>query len=512
MSDAAGEHIAFTPRGPRVELSVDYVVVGSGAGGAAAAVTLARGGASVALVEAGPWRDPDDYPSSVYGTMRDMMDAWGASFTRGRAFWPIVQGRLVGGTTVINSAIAVRTPGDIFAQWEREHGVGGDELARHLWAIQDSLAGELHASEVPPAARGRHNLLAKRGGEALGIDSHYMTRYVRDCEGRGQCLQGCRGGRKQSTNLNFVPELLTRGGHVLSCAPVARVQLKGNRATGVSGHFRHPQRRSRGADFAVHARRGVVIAASVTRSSNLLRNSGVRLPALGEHFRSHPGAPIFGCYDAPVDMNTGATQGWASLSYREQPGLKLETLSLPLDMLAGRLPGAGTELMQRLGEYRHLAMFVQATRAETVGRVRPSAFGRTDIQYTLGRQDMERFRAGMYRVAQVHVAAGAHSVIPAITGMPYRLAANEIDKLKDAPLDPRAYVAILSHLFGGCVMGSDPARSVCDGEGRVHGHSGLYVADASVIPTNLGVNPQATIMSLAVHFARRMLEAPRPAA
>jgi choline dehydrogenase-like flavoprotein len=89
--------------------------------------------------------------------------------------------------------------------------------------------------------------------------------------------------------------------------------------------------------------------------------------------------------------------------------------------------------------------------------------------------------------------------------MPYKLEANEIDQLKDAPLDPRAYVAILSHLFGGCVMGRDPSRSVCDGDGRVHGYEALHIADASAIPTNLGVNPQHTIMALARYWAEGLL-------
>jgi len=67
-------------------------------------------------------------------------------------------------------------------------------------------------------------------------------------------------------------------------------------------------------------------------------------------------------------------------------------------------------------------------------------------------------------------------------------------------------VAILSHLFGGCTMGKDPSRSVCDELGRVRGYEGLYVVDASVIPTNLGVNPQHTIMALARHSAQAMLD------
>ncbi len=498
-------HTAFRPEGARFELDADYVVVGSGAGGATAAVTLARGGARVAVVEAGPWRDPEDYPASVYGAMRDMLDAWGSNFTRGRAFWPIVQGAVVGGSTVINSAICVRTPADIFEQWEREHGVGGRSFAEAIWRIQDDLERELGAEEVPPESRGRHNLLARQGADALGYESHTMRRYVKGCRGVGQCLQGCRSDRKQSLNRNFIPEVMERGGSVVSCAPVHRVAFEGVRAVGVIGSFRHPRTRERGAEFTVRARKGVLIAASATHSPVLLMRSGVKSPALGKHFRAHPGTPLFGCYDDPVDMNTGATQGWGSLAFREKPGFKLETLSLPIDMLAGRLAGSGTVLMERLTEFRHIAMWVQGCRAESVGEVRASRSGRPVVHYTLSREDMIRVRDAMHLIARTHFAAGARSVLPAIYGMPYRLGPDEVDKLKDAPLDPRAYVAILSHLFGGCVMGKDPARSVCDERGRVRGYEGLYVADASAIPTNLGVNPQHTIMALARHWAEGLL-------
>jgi choline dehydrogenase-like flavoprotein len=498
-------HVSFRPRGEDIEVEADYVVVGSGAGGATAAVTLARGGAKVAIVEAGPWRDPEDYPASIYGAMRDMVDAWGSSFTRGRAYWPVIQATLVGGTTVINSAIGVRTPADIFEQWEREHGVGGREMADAMGRIQDELERELSWSEAPPASRGRSNLLAKQGGDAVGYASYYMKRYVKDCLGHGECFQGCRADRKQSLNRNFVPETMTRGGTVLSCAPAERIVLEGARAVGVRGRFRHPQTRARGASFTVRAKLGVLVAASVTRSPLLLKKSGVRNPMLGKQFRAHPGTPIFGVYDEPVDMAIGATQGWASTAYRETPGFKLETLSLPIDMLSGRLSGSGQVLMERLKEFRHLAMWVQASRAETVGEIKTTLDGRPAVHYTLDRDDMLRFREANYVIAKTHVAAGARAVIPSIFGMPYKLEANQIDQLKDAPLDPRAYVAILSHLFGGCVMGKDRARSVCDGEGRVHGYDGLYIADASAIPTNLGVNPQHTIMSLARYWAEGLL-------
>ncbi|MCB9651088.1 MAG: GMC family oxidoreductase [Deltaproteobacteria bacterium] len=507
-------HLAYQPPGPAVELEADYVVVGSGAGGAMAAVTLARGGAKVVVVEAGPWRDPEDYPSTAYAGLRDLFDDWGTLITSGRAFWPVVQGRAVGGTTVINSAICVRTPGDIFESWKKDHGIDG--LADSVWRYQDQIERELSVEEVPERARGHSNRLAIIGAEKVGYESHVMRRYVKHCQGEGQCLQGCRGRRKQSTNITYIPEVQRLGGQILSCAPVERVRIEGRTAVGVEGRFVHPATKKKGARYFVRATKAVLVAASAVHTPLILMRSGVKSPALGEHFRSHPGTGVFGLFDDPVDMNIGATQGWASTAFRENPGLKLETLAIPPEMVASRLAGGGAELTRRLSRYRHMAMWVHAVRAESVGSVRPGLFGKPVVRYSFNRRDMERLRKGLHIVAQTHIAAGAKAVVPGIFGLPYELKADEIDKILEASLEPRNYVAVLSHLFGGAVMGADPARSVVDGTGKVHGYERLYVADAAALPTTLGVNPQHTIMGVAATFAEGLLSAqgqkPKPRA
>lgn len=499
-----GRHTAFQPRGSEVEVEADFVVVGSGAGGAAAAVTLARAGASVILVEAGPWRDPSDYAHSTYGALRDMMDDWGATITMGRALWPVVQARVVGGTTVINSAICVRTPADIFDEWQTRFGIGdggGGKFAERLWAWQDRVEAELCVAETGPDAMGRSNQLALQGDEAGGFDGHVIKRYAKGCIGSGQCLQGCSSIKKQSTNLNYVPEVIKRGGGVLSCAAVSKVQFDGTRAVGVTGRFTHPQTRESGAKFTARAKRGVFIAASSTWSPVLLRRSGLTHKAVGANFKAHPGTGVFGLYDDPVDMNTGVTQGWASTRFRKDEGLKLETLAIPMEMAISRLAGAGRVYTERIAQYRHIAMWVHALRATTAGRVDVSFTGRPVVRYGLDEADMRRFRNGMVRVAQLHFAAGARAVVPGIHGLPYSLGPDQLDVIANGPLEPNRYVAILSHLFGGCVMGVDPATSVCDALGRVHGRQGLYISDASMLPDNIGVNPQHTIMAMAMEVA-----------
>ncbi|MBN2801121.1 MAG: GMC family oxidoreductase [Deltaproteobacteria bacterium] len=485
-------------------LSADYVVVGSGAGGAIAAAELARAGARVALIEAGAWRQPQDLPHSILGTFGATLDQWGVSITRGRALWPIVQGRAVGGGTVVNSAIIVRTPADLFERWSSELGIDG--LADAVWAAQDEIEAELEVGPTQPDQLGRHNALALAGAAAAGYPSHPTVRATPGCAGAGTCLQGCRRGHKRSADLVYVPQVLDAGGWVLSNAPVRRVLVQGGKAVGVAGRFIDPITGRPGGTFRVDADKAVILAASAAHTPTLLQRSGVRHPALGEGFRAHPGTTSFGIYPDPVDMVQGASQGWASTAFRTDPGYKLETLSMPPELVAGRLMGGGKALVDRLAAYRHMACFVVGIRAESVGTVRAGWGGAPVVRYTLDRADMERARHAIWTLARTHFAAGAEAVVPGVVGLPYSLGPDQVDRILQASLDPRHWVAILSHLFGGAVMGADPQRAVCDPRGRVRGVRGLLVVDAAVIPSNLGVNPQHTIMALSRTFTRRLLE------
>jgi choline dehydrogenase-like flavoprotein len=101
-------------------------------------------------------------------------------------------------------------------------------------------------------------------------------------------------------------------------------------------------------------------------------------------------------------------------------------------------------------------------------------------------------------------AAGAVEVAPGVAGFDRHV--TDIELLRrlpdDGPADPRAYSLVISHLFGTCRMGSDPQTSVVRPDFRHHRVDNLFIADASVFPTNLGVNPQISIMTMAALCAR----------
>jgi choline dehydrogenase-like flavoprotein len=69
-------------------------------------------------------------------------------------------------------------------------------------------------------------------------------------------------------------------------------------------------------------------------------------------------------------------------------------------------------------------------------------------------------------------------------------------KLRNKDLDLQAF-----HPLGTCQMGADPRNSVVDGMGRVYGVDNVFIADGSIFPTSLGVNPMVTIMAAATKIA-----------
>jgi choline dehydrogenase-like flavoprotein len=121
--------------------------------------------------------------------------------------------------------------------------------------------------------------------------------------------------------------------------------------------------------------------------------------------------------------------------------------------------------------------------------------------------DVERLRKGIRACAEMQSLAGATEVMPGVHGVPESIGRDQLALLDGAPFDPRACSMLATHLFGGCRAGKDPRASVVDPQLRVHGVRGLYVMDASVFPANTGVNPQHSIMAIALVAARRLAAA-----
>ena len=190
-------------------------------------------------------------------------------------------------------------------------------------------------------------------------------------------------------------------------------------------------------------------------------------------------------------------------SHRRSGRFKVEGLSLPPELLLAALPGVGVRWRNAIAEAGKAAIWAIALRAHSQGEVRAGARG-TSIHFTPERRDIEQLRRALRFTAEMLFAAGAREIITGVHGVPERMTSHDAGIFEHGPLDPAAYTFSMSHLFGTARMSLRPEDGVVGPEFAVHGRRGLYVVDSSVFPTNLGVNPQLTIMAVAMHAAERL--------
>jgi choline dehydrogenase-like flavoprotein len=475
-----------------VDEEFDFVVVGSGAGGAVAAHTLAKAGYCVAIVEEGNWVKTKDFTEDISETFKTLMRDEGAQAIEGRSFIPLLQGKCVGGSTVINSAIAWRTPDDVLDDWRDRFGIGDVLNAKTLEAHFTALEKELHVHPVHDDVLGQNNGRFLDEAHRRGWNAHPMKRYDHNCQGSGRCLQGCPNGAKQGMNITYVPWALQTGrARIFTGCRVLHAIVKSGRAVGVFA-------KAKNASVELRARLGVFIAASTIQTPNILRRSGVRSHALGRHFQSHPGVAACAQFDERVDMHFGATQGAESPQFRKSKRFKLETISMPPAIAAARIPGVGAELVDRLAHLANTAVWAVQVRMKAEGRITQTLFGRDKVAYTPLEEDVKSAREALHLICEMFFAAGAREVYPGIYGVPSVIKSpDDLDLIANASLDPRCYSFVATHLFGAARMGKDPRTSVIGTDFSTHDVKDLYVVDSSLFPTNMGVNPQHSIMGIA---------------
>jgi choline dehydrogenase-like flavoprotein len=216
-----------------IEDVADYVIVGTGAGGATAARVLAAAGHDVVLLDEGPRLRTADRPRDLLGAMRQSFRDFGTSATVGALPLPLLQGRCVGGSTAINSGIIWRTPGDVLTVWRDEWGLAELADERALADAFDVIERELEITETARSVWGGNSDLMARGAEALGLPGKPISRNAARCQGNAQCLQGCPGEARQSMDVSYVPRALRDGARLHALARVDRVVFEGTRAVGV---------------------------------------------------------------------------------------------------------------------------------------------------------------------------------------------------------------------------------------------------------------------------------------
>ena len=498
--------------------TVDVCVIGSGAGGAVAAKELAEAGLSVAVLEAGEDRDSATFSRYAPEMLHRLFWEGGMRPTHDGSIL-IAQGRGVGGSTVHNLCYAVRTPDPILEQWGAEFGIHDldpTDLAPSLERVEMALAVKQIQEEEVNAL----NRLVRRGCEAMswggGVQRHNREPCA-DCS--AGCLFGCResspGRGKQSMAVSYIPRAVAAGARVYSDCLVESIIVE-NRRGGVSPSFSVKARLSAtdGVDDAhqltIHSR-AVVLAAGAINSPQLWLNSGLPDPGkcVGRNLHLHPAVFIGGVFDTQIDAHQGIPQSFyidhfLDLERNPDSGYLLMPLFGPPVLVAASMPSFGREHRELMDNYRHIAGLLVLLHDRSAGRVTVRRNGSPVIRYRLSQADRALLVEGMLNAARLLFAAGANEIIVPYTRRVVIKGLDDLEVIRQRGVVENDILLASSHPQGTLRMGGDPRHSVVNSYGEAHAIKGLFVVDASLFPTSIGIPPMLTVAAMSDRIARRL--------
>ena len=483
-----------------VSVEADVCVIGSGAGGACVAMSLAQAGRSVALIEEGDFLGAKDFGQDAVTMSKMLFREAGSIITLGYPPIFTVTGCCVGGTTVVNSGTSFRTPDRIFHWWSERFGLttwSPERMELYYQRAEELLELELAKEEV----QGRSGKVFAQGLEKLGGKLQPLQRSAPGCSGSGVCFLGCPTNAKKSLHLNVIPLALQAGARLYARCRVERIKFRRHHVDAVVARFVDPVTGVRGPRLVVRPR-AVVVSCGTLHTPVLLSRSGVPnfSGQRGRNLSLHPVARVVALMDEEVRGWEGIPQGYYSDVLADE-GITLEGVFLPPAFTAGSVLSVGQEHREVMSNYSRLAMFGMMVADTSRGRVINGPTGHTIVFYNVNRRDLSRIQKGIAFLVKTFFAAGAKKVFTCIYSLPVvtrEQGASTVARLKIRSKD---FELQAFHPLGTCRMGADPREAVLDPSGRVYGLDNLFVADGSIFPTPLEINPQTTIMAAALKIA-----------
>lgn len=491
----------FEHYGPSQTWKTQACVIGAGAGGSAAACALAEQGVQTLVLEEGSHWKPPQFRQDTAWAYRNLYQERGARSAVGNCMLPVPGGRGVGGSTLINSAICFKTPEPILREWCDVHGcVRLDEaaMAPRLARVWKTLGVTINPVEI----QRNNNLIFKAGSDRLGLKGSFMPRSAPGCVGCGVCQMGCPTGGKFSADRTFLAEALSSGNCTVNAnCRVERVETVGGRVVAIEGRTMDPADLEAKGRFRVEADVFVLSGGPVGSPRFLMANGLADDGICGHNLHLHPASGMLARFVQKIRPWSGVTQGFYVDCWDE--GYLLQTYSTSPDQTYVGMPWSlGADLLEAIRDLEHMAMAGPLVHDEdSVGQV--TQYGMT---FFLGEGDRRKLLAGMRQCARVFFAAGGLEVYAGLVGATAIRRESDISKVLHDDIPARKMYLYASHPMGTCRMGHRPEDSVVDPDGRVWGWENLHVADASVFPTSLGVNPQVTTMAVGLTVGAAVVE------
>ncbi len=499
-----------------LEVGCDVCIVGSGPGGAVTAATLAQAGLRVVVLEEGGYftrarfrqREDEAYPYLYQD---------GAQRTTKDLGITLLQGKAIGGGSVVNWTTCFRTPDDVVDRWRTVHEVKDIDISA-LAPCFEWAEKRLSIAPIALELINKNNRTLLDGCHKLGFAAEPIKRNVLGCAHTGSCGHGCPIDAKQSMLVTLVPDAINAGASFVSRCKVAQLQFDGARVVAVQSHLLDAFGLAPTGVKLVVKPRVVIVAGGAINSPALLLRSDAPDPhaVLGRRTFVHPVVASTGVFAAPIEGWRGAPQSVASHHFArrgDDVGYFLEAAPVHPMLVATAAPGIGADhkaMMQKLPFLAaHIAIGIDGMHDDVVGgRVTLGPGGAPVLDYPLVKRQRDAMRHAQKTLAQVAFAAGATAVVTAHDPPLTLNSVADLSAIDAQPYDSCKLAVFSAHQMGGCAMSDDVEQGVVRSRDlRHHQVDNLHVVDGSVFPTSLGVNPQLSIYGLARLASLRIADA-----
>lgn len=487
----------------------DVVIIGSGAGGGTVAARLAplvAAGKSVLVLEQGPRLDDHEFTGQE-AEMASALYADGGGFLTADGTMTLAFGRGYGGSTVVYTGTSLVAPRRVIEHWNVP-GLSHEEVVRRSARYQ----AENNVALLPDELLNDNNRLFAAGARAAGFRAEQFPLNLRGCRGSSLCNLGCPNAAKQGTNRVQLPAAERQGVEVVTRAEAVRLgdrQVQVRVSGPAAGEKGRPSAWAPG-EYLVDAGTVVLAAGAIGTPALLLRSALAGLPArVGHGLTVHPALILVGEHAKPISNDVGHPKSFF-VDRGAEDGYVLETCMYFPFVTAKNLTGFGPEhsLLMRAFPRLQMILVLACDKAVAGNNVTVDRSGQPVVHYRFTPGVVRSLAAATRASARIFFGAGAVRVHAPLADPPLLelVDRDRIEqRIEERHFRPGRVSVSAAHLMGGAGMGASEADSVTDSQGRVHGRPWLRVADASLFPDSLEINPYLTIMALADRVADGIL-------